>query len=74
MTRKFRVILDLNEMGGYTVTVPALLGCFSEGDTKEEALSNIQEAVELYIESLQADGEPIPTEEGMEEALVEIAV
>ncbi|MDO8689055.1 MAG: type II toxin-antitoxin system HicB family antitoxin, partial [Dehalococcoidia bacterium] len=65
MTRKFRVILDRNEMGGYTVTVPALPGCISEGDTKDEALSNIQEAIELYIDSLQADGEPIPTEEGM---------
>ncbi len=74
MTRKFRVILDRNEMGGYTVTVPALPGCISEGDTKDEALSNIQEAIELYIDSLQADGEPIPTEEGMEEALVEVAV
>ncbi len=64
MTRRFRVILDPNELGGYTVTVPALLGCVSEGDTKEEALANIQEAIELYIESLQADGEPIPSEEG----------
>lgn len=73
MTRKFRVILDPNELGGYTVTVPALPGCISEGDTKEEALANIQEAIELYIESLQADGEAVPTEEGMEEALVEVA-
>jgi len=58
--RKFRVILEPNELGGYTVTVPLLLGCISEGDTKEEALANIKEAIELYIESLQADGEPIP--------------
>lgn len=74
MTRKFRVILDPNELGGYTVTVPALPGCISEGDTKEEALANIQEAIELYIESLQGDGEAVPTEEGMEEALVEVAI
>ncbi|MDP2936666.1 MAG: type II toxin-antitoxin system HicB family antitoxin [Dehalococcoidia bacterium] len=74
MTRRFRVILDPNELGGYTVTVPALPGCISEGDTKEEALANIQEAIELYIESLQADGEPVPTEEGMEEVLVEVPV
>lgn len=74
MGRRFRVILDPNEMGGYTVTVPALPGCISEGDTKEEALANIREAIELYLESLQADGEPIPTEEGMEEVLVEVAV
>ena len=74
MTRRFRVISDPNELGGYTVTVPALPGCISEGDTKSEALANIQEAIELYIESLQADGEPVPTEEGMVEALVEVAV
>ncbi|MBI4308580.1 MAG: type II toxin-antitoxin system HicB family antitoxin [Chloroflexi bacterium] len=74
MLRRFRVILELNESGGYTVTVPLLPGCISEGDTKEEALANIKEAIELYMESLQADGEPIPAEEAIEEAVVEVAV
>ena len=73
MSRKFRVILEPNELGGYTVTVSLLPGCISEGDTKAEALSNIKEAIELYIESLQADGKPIPTEEAVEEAVVEVA-
>ena len=73
MLRKFRVILESNELGGYTVTVPLLPGCISEGDTKEGALANIKEAIELYIESLQADGEPIPVEEAVEEAVVEVA-
>ena len=72
MTRKFRVILETNDSGGYTVTVPLLPGCISEGDTKEEALANIKEAIELYMESLQADGEPIPSEETAEEAVVEV--
>ena len=72
MSRKFLVILEPNESGGYTVTVPLLPGCISEGDTKAEALANIKEAIELYIESLQADGEPIPTEEAAEEAVVEV--
>ena len=72
--RSFRVILEPNESGGYTVTVPSLSGCISEGDTREEALANIKEAIELYIESLTADGEPIPTEESFEEAVVEVAV
>ena len=67
--RKFRVILEPNESGGYTVTVPLLPGCVSEGDTREEALSNIREAIELYLESLQADGKPVP----VEEAIVEVA-
>jgi predicted RNase H-like HicB family nuclease len=72
--RTYRVILEPNESGGYTVTVPLLPGCISEGDTKKEALSNIREAIELYIESLKEDGEPIPTEDTVEEALVEVKV
>ena len=72
--RSFRVILEPNELGRYTVTVPSLPGCISEGDSREEALANIKEAIELYIESLQADGEPVPTEESSEEAVVEVAV
>ena len=74
MVREFRVILEPNELGGYTVTVPLLPGCTSEGDTREEALGNIREAIEAYVESLRADGEPIPSEEAVEEAVVEVAV
>ena len=74
MLRRFRVTLERNELGGYTVTVPLLPGCISEGDTKEEALANIKEAIELYMESLQADGEPIPAEEAIEEAVIEVTV
>ena len=72
MLRTFHVILEHNETGRYTVTIPALPGCISEGDTKKEALANIKEAIELYIESLDADGEPIP-EDNIEEALVKVA-
>jgi predicted RNase H-like HicB family nuclease len=72
MTKKYRVLLEPNENGGYTVMVPILPGCISEGDTKAEALVNIKEAIELYIESLEADGEPVPTEEDAEEAVVEV--
>ena len=57
MIKKFyKAIFDPQEEGGYTVTVPALPGCISEGDTYEEALANIKEAIDLYLESLQADG------------------
>ena len=45
-----KVILEPSEEGGFTVVVPALPGCISEGDTKEEALKNIREAIELYLE------------------------
>jgi antitoxin HicB len=72
MSRKFRLILESNESGGYNVLVPLLPGFISEGDTREEALLNITEAIELYIESLRLDGEPIPTEEDIEETVVEV--
>ena len=47
---KVKVILEPSEPGGYTAIVPVLPGCISEGDTKEEALANIREAIELYLE------------------------
>ncbi len=57
--RQVILIPDFEE-GGYTVEVPSLPGCISEGDTLEEALANIKEAIELYIETLEAHGEPVP--------------
>ncbi len=45
-----RVILEPSEEGGYTAIVPSLPGCLSEGDTREEALKNIREAIELFLE------------------------
>lgn len=47
---KFKVVLEPAEEGGYVVYVPSLPGCISEGDSKEEALKNIKEAIELYLE------------------------
>ena len=52
---KLRIILENSEEGGYTVYVPSLPGCISEGDNKEEALSNIREAIELYLEPVEDD-------------------
>jgi len=47
---KLKVLLEPVEEGGYTAYVPSLPGCISEGDSREEALRNIQEAIELYLE------------------------
>ncbi|MFH1650341.1 MAG: type II toxin-antitoxin system HicB family antitoxin [Candidatus Woesearchaeota archaeon] len=47
---KMTVVLEPAQEGGFTVYVPSLPGCVSEGDTKEEALKNIKEAIELYLE------------------------
>ncbi len=59
-----QVILIPDETGGYTVEVPSLPSCFSEGDSLDEALANIKEAIDLYIESLHAHSEPIPEDFG----------
>ena len=50
------------EAGGYSVSVPALPGCVTEGDTMEEALENARDAIRLYLADLTASGEPIPEE------------
>ena len=52
---KIKVYLEPSEDGGYTALVPSLPGCISEGDTKEEAIKNIQEAIELYLEAIDDD-------------------
>ena len=52
---RFQVVLEPSDEGGYTVCVPSLPGCISEGDTMEEALENIQEAIELYLEPVEDD-------------------
>ena len=50
-----RVVLQPSDEGGYTVIVPALPGCVSEGDSREEAIANIQEAIRLYLEPVDDD-------------------
>ena len=66
---KLRVILEPSEEGGYTSIVPSLPGCVSEGDTREEALKNIREAIELYLEPVEDDISFSPDSEQLEIAL-----
>ncbi|QBQ56193.1 type II toxin-antitoxin system HicB family antitoxin [Nitrosococcus wardiae] len=66
---KLTVILEPSEEGGYTVYVPSLPGCISEGDSKEEALLNIKEAIELYLEPVEDDMDYGPDSEIAEVAL-----
>lgn len=61
-----RVILEPSEEGGYTVIVPSLPGCISEGETREEALENIREAIELYFEPVEDDSSFAPGSEQLE--------
>ncbi len=52
---KLKIALEPSDEGGYTVYVPSLPGCISEGNTKEEAMANIKEAIELYLEPVEDD-------------------
>ena len=72
----YKVVLERNEdeEGYYTVSVPALPGCVTQGRTKEEALERVQEAIQGYLESLQKDGEPIPEDAEVELADVTVGV
>ncbi len=63
---RLKVVLEPSDEGGFTVYVPSLPGCISEGETEEEALANIQEAISLYLEPVEDDlieGERVKVEE-----------
>ena len=59
----YTVILEREGDGGYHAFCPALKGCHTQGDTLEEALGNVREAIEAYLESLQKHGEAVPVED-----------
>jgi predicted RNase H-like HicB family nuclease len=69
--RHYTIILHPDtEEGGYTVTVPALPGCITQGETLEEAIAMAKDAIRLHIESLLADGEPVPEEHEHPQAII----
>lgn len=66
---KYRVMIEQDEEGVFVAEVPSLPGCISQGKTRAEALANIREAIQAYIESLEKHDEPVPpptTEEVVE--------
>lgn len=66
---KLRIVLEPSEEGGFTVFVPTLPGCISEGESKDEALKNIREAIELYLEPVEDDLALSPDAEQIELAV-----
>jgi len=56
----YQLILTHEPEGGFTVVVPTLPGCITYGETIDECIANVKEAIGLYIESLEADGLPVP--------------
>ena len=65
MSLSYKILLRPEPEGGFTVNIPALPGCITYGADLEEAKVNAKEAIELYIESLKAHGEDIPSDEGV---------
>ena len=69
---RYRVYIEQDEDGVFVAEVPSLPGCISQGDTRAEALANVKEAIEAYLESLEAHGEPVPP--AITEEVVEVRV
>ena len=59
-TYEFKVLLEPDESGGYVVSCPSLPGCYTQGETVEDALKNIEEAILLCLEDMESHGEKIP--------------
>ncbi len=69
--RHYTIILEPDlEEGGYTVTVPALPGIVTQGESLEEAIEMAKDAIKLHLEGLMADGEPVPEEEQHPQAII----
>ena len=71
-TLNYNVVLEPDVDGGYVAIVPALPGCYSQGDTVDEALENVREAITLTIEDLRANGDAVPDPQG--ELIAKVAV
>ena len=69
----YTVIVEKGRESGYIAYAPALKGCVSQGETREQVLENIKEAIEVYVEALIEDGLPVPTEVGKDMVELEVA-
>lgn len=67
---KYRVLIEQDEDGFFVAEVPSLPGCVSQGQTRQEALENIREAIAGYLESLEDHHEPVPP--SIHEEIVEV--
>ncbi|MCH8935482.1 MAG: type II toxin-antitoxin system HicB family antitoxin [Gemmatimonadetes bacterium] len=67
---KYRVLIEQDEDGVFVAEVPSLPGCITQGWTRDEALTNSREAIAVYLESLEAHGDPVPP--SINEEIVEV--
>jgi len=68
----WKIVLEKGEDGWFTVTVPSLPGCISQGKTKKEALENVKEAIELHVSSLAEDGIPLKEKKDIQTVAVRL--
>jgi len=61
---RYTALLEPEQDGGFVVSVPALPGCIGQGDTHEDALANIREAISLYVGDCRQAGDPVPNSNG----------
>ena len=69
---KYRIFIEKDEDGVFVAECPSLPGCISQGQTRAEAVDNIQDAIKGYIESLKKHNEPVPP--AIDEEIIEVAV
>ena len=69
---KYRILIEKDEDGFFIAECPSLPGCISQGQTRSEAVTNIQDAIKGYIESLKKHDEPVPP--AIDEEIIEVAV
>jgi len=69
---KYRIFIEQDEDGIFVAECPSLPGCISQGETRKQAIENIQDAIRGYIESLEKHDEPIPP--SIDEEIVEVAL
>jgi predicted RNase H-like HicB family nuclease len=67
---KYTVVIEQDEDGLYVASVPILQGCYTQGETYEEALENIKDVIKLHIEARKALKEPVPVEVALDEVQV----
>jgi predicted RNase H-like HicB family nuclease len=67
---KYTVVVERDEDGLYIASVPLLQGCYTQGETYEEAMANIKDAIRLHIEARRDLGEPVPIESAVDEVSV----
>jgi len=69
---KYRILIEQDEDGFFVAECPSLPGCISQGQTRKEAIDNIQDAIKGYLESLKKRDEPIPP--SIDEEIIEVAI